>query len=406
MPREYFTGTASVTAGGTTVVGSGTVWTGGNVSIDDEFFIDGVEACVTAVVDATHLTITPWIGSTKSGANYTIRQNSSRRFDDIAIAEDAKAIVAATNQQGYVTPVPAGATVPDPSLGKDNDIAVQFETWKVWKKVSGAWVLQGSPTGLLPANALSEIAALSKQADARANIGLTLQSSATDATAGRVLTVGAFGAGAPIVVTNGNTRTNRPSGLYYMTGATTNLPSGAGDGYLTVKQLDNDNAIVEYQAYDTGDRWVRVEMAGTFYPWINVGISMTPDLAFRRGNVLGTVAQSSGVPTGALVQTGSNANGAYVRFADGTQFCWQNTTKSFAINTAYGSVYYGATTLTFPIAFTAAPAVTCNGQRSGQFGTASASSITATDFSLRIIDWVSRSSGSNEVGFIAAGRWF
>lgn len=43
--------------------------------------------------------------------------------------------------------------------------------------------------------------------------------------------------------------------------------------------------------------------------------------AFRRGTLLGTVSQTGGVPTGAIIERGSNANGDYVRFADGTQIC-------------------------------------------------------------------------------------
>jgi hypothetical protein len=44
--------------------------------------------------------------------------------------------------------------------------------------------------------------------------------------------------------------------------------------------------------------------------------------AYNRGNILGTVSQSSGVPTGAIIERGANANGEYVRYADGTQLCW------------------------------------------------------------------------------------
>lgn len=51
--------------------------------------------------------------------------------------------------------------------------------------------------------------------------------------------------------------------------------------------------------------------------------SLTPDKAYRRGNILGPVSQSSGVPTGAIIERGSNANGNYVKFADGTQICWR-----------------------------------------------------------------------------------
>ncbi|MCR2797951.1 hypothetical protein NQ094_18345 [Enterobacter kobei] len=38
-------------------------------------------------------------------------------------------------------------------------------------------------------------------------------------------------------------------------------------------------------------------------------------------DVLGTVSQTGGVPTGAVIEKGSNSNGEYVRFADGTQIC-------------------------------------------------------------------------------------
>jgi len=38
--------------------------------------------------------------------------------------------------------------------------------------------------------------------------------------------------------------------------------------------------------------------------------------------IVGTVSQSGGVPTGAIIQRGSNANGEFIRFADGTQICW------------------------------------------------------------------------------------
>jgi hypothetical protein len=37
--------------------------------------------------------------------------------------------------------------------------------------------------------------------------------------------------------------------------------------------------------------------------------------------VLGLVSQSGGLPTGGLIERGANANGEYVRFADGTQIC-------------------------------------------------------------------------------------
>ncbi|THD76925.1 DUF2793 domain-containing protein [Thalassobius vesicularis] len=68
------------------------------------------------------------------------------------------------------------------------------------------------------------------------------------------------------------------------------------------------------------------------------GLTVSGKTAYHRGNLLGGVAQTGGQPTGAVIERGQNANGAYVRFADGTQIC----SKNFAlfgqdINVAYGS---------------------------------------------------------------------
>jgi hypothetical protein len=71
--------------------------------------------------------------------------------------------------------------------------------------------------------------------------------------------------------------------------------------------------------------------------------------AFSQGNILGTVTESSGVPTGAVVQTGSSADGSFTRWADGTQICEIQSMELVQISTS------GCTaTWTFPAAFSAA----------------------------------------------------
>lgn len=46
--------------------------------------------------------------------------------------------------------------------------------------------------------------------------------------------------------------------------------------------------------------------------------------AYQKSNILGTVSQAGGVPTGAIMERGSNANGNYVKYADGTLICFVN----------------------------------------------------------------------------------
>ncbi|MBK5932931.1 uncharacterized protein DUF2793 [Rhodovulum imhoffii] len=50
------------------------------------------------------------------------------------------------------------------------------------------------------------------------------------------------------------------------------------------------------------------------------------DFVYGPGNVVGPVNDVDGVPSGAVIEQGKNANGEYVRFADGTQICWHAVT--------------------------------------------------------------------------------
>jgi hypothetical protein len=66
---------------------------------------------------------------------------------------------------------------------------------------------------------------------------------------------------------------------------------------------------------------------------------------------VGAVSETDGIPTGAIVQSGSNANGSFVRWADGTQICHHRITLGFVS----GASLYAA--WTFPQSFSAAPTV-------------------------------------------------
>lgn len=46
----------------------------------------------------------------------------------------------------------------------------------------------------------------------------------------------------------------------------------------------------------------------------------TTGALYSRDSILGTVSQSGGIPTGAIIERGSNANGRFTKYADGTVF--------------------------------------------------------------------------------------
>ncbi|WP_447830053.1 hypothetical protein [Aeromonas salmonicida] len=50
---------------------------------------------------------------------------------------------------------------------------------------------------------------------------------------------------------------------------------------------------------------------------------------YKRNNILGEVSQTAGIPTGAIIERGSNANGEYIKFADGTLVCMTSVSITY-----------------------------------------------------------------------------
>ena len=138
--------------------------------------------------------------------------------------------------------------------------------------------------------------------------------------------------------------------------------------------------------------------------WVVLGSAAARD-------TIGTVSQSGGVPTGAIIERGSNSNGEYTKFADGTLICWfTRSAESVANNSSGGTTnlfFSGEVGLTFPATFVGiTPTVTpCASLSSG--GTSSWPSIrgrSLTGTSLALISNVQNAAAY--LGYTAIGRWF
>lgn len=81
------------------------------------------------------------------------------------------------------------------------------------------------------------------------------------------------------------------------------------------------------------------------------------DQSFNRKNILGPVSQSSGVPTGAIIETITNANGTAIKYADGTMICHFIASMNAGAAIAVGPFFKSTTTYnwTFPVAFALPP---------------------------------------------------
>lgn len=128
--------------------------------------------------------------------------------------------------------------------------------------------------------------------------------------------------------------------------------------------------------------------------------------AYQASNILGTVSQSGGIPTGAIIERGSNANGDYVKYADGTAICWNNGISAGATATLVGSLYStpSVTSVTFPITFTSVGVVSTNTVFANRWS-GGASSLSNTGFGVLL--YSATTSGTNVTfGYVAVGRWF
>jgi hypothetical protein len=232
-----------------------------------------------------------------------------------------------------------------------------------------------------------DILPVSKGGTGRNTLGTSVAydatTSANDVTPGRTMLVGSYGLGIPVVLSQPDLNTIITGKEYYVLNAT-NSPSAAGNGWLSVLPINLTYCQQRFVNQDTGGVSERTLIGGVWTNWtgrakqgansditsltgLTTALSVTQggtgrgtvagflgDLvvngAYWKGNVLGVVGQSGGIPTGAIIERNSNAGGEWVKFADGTLICWSGgatiTTGVIAANNV-GTVV----TLTLPIAF-------------------------------------------------------
>jgi len=127
--------------------------------------------------------------------------------------------------------------------------------------------------------------------------------------------------------------------------------------------------------------------------------------AFAVTDILGNVAQSAGIPTGAIVERGSNANGQFVKYAGGHMECWYEDTTGQDVQQVNGSLFRTAadSTWTFPQTFVGAVIVTgASTVTSRWLGIALP---TTTTVAYRSYAGVT-SATLNQVNLHAVGRWY
>ena len=124
--------------------------------------------------------------------------------------------------------------------------------------------------------------------------------------------------------------------------------------------------------------------------------------------IVGTVSKSGGIPTGAIIERGSNVNGEYVKFADGRLECSyvENTKRTTTI--AKGLLYIAYSgAKTFAHEFVAPPTVFAGGDESSYtVGAENPYRLTTTGFSYILLWGNVPTSRYNSFFYTAIGRWY
>ena len=382
LPVSYATGTVTLGAGSTTVTGSGTSWIAAGLEAGDMFWAAGLSVRIASVNSATSLTLAfPWPGAALSGANYEVRFTP----DATRVLSAAREVLSALTN-GNLSSL-AGLTTSANKL----------------PYYTGAGTAALATLSAFARTLLDD----ADQAAMRATLGLVPTGSATDTTAGRLVRTGDYGLGTAISLgATDNLDALLVSGFFYNptagNTAGNNYPPGiSGAGALIVVARSSTNVIQKFISYGgtstaSGLReFTRSWGTSGWGPWVE---------QFHQGSLLGTVSQSGGVPTGKVIERGSNANGEYVRFADGTQICTAIAAGVDAA-TAAGPIYMHSNLLTwtFPASFLSAPVVAGGGGNAARWLGINAPSVGSVQY--RVFSYASSGTLSMP-GLTATGRWF
>lgn len=244
-------------------------------------------------------------------------------------------------------------------------------------------------------------------ADARTALGLgtaatrDVTASREDTTANRVLKVGDFGVsgGDAISRTNADDANSATlSALYCFANNGSNLPSPAMYPYVRTS-VYGSSVKQEALSVNTERMAVRTRFGGVWSTWKEV---------YNQSSILGAVSQSSGVPTGAVIERGSNANGDYVRYADGTQICWGSVGLATAGTTGSSGIaglYRTPITITWPAQFVGTPRGSGAGVDNSLNGWAALNAVTTTTGTIQYYSATATLTALS-VSWLAVGRWF
>ncbi len=179
----------------------------------------------------------------------------------------------------------------------------------------------------------------------------------------------------------------------------------SGSTEFSIKVSADGNTWTEAMKFDAASGIASGAAVQTNANDTTQGRLMRADYGYGPGNLLGAVSENGGTPSGAVIERGSNANGDYVRFADGTQICTANL-PPVGCTTVEGALFASPdATWTFPLAFASgtSPATSGSGGATTRF--LGCDVPTDAQVTLKVLSTTSDATALVPNVF-AIGRWF
>lgn len=214
--------------------------------------------------------------------------------------------------------------------------------------------------------------------------GTAVQNDMYDTTDHKIMLNGAHGLGAVSPTTTSNLNALVNTRFFYEANAIGTPGSGATVTGMHISG-GNETLAIQIGSRVSADTLVWRRKNVNWQSWREI---------YTQASILGTVSISGGIPTGAIIERDNNANGEYVRFADGTQICG----TTIQGNTA------GAFTRTWPAEFSSAPRISAVAS-----GTVPRIVTVSNNdgVTIEVHVWDTAGTRTNAfAGLIAFGRWF
>lgn len=138
-------------------------------------------------------------------------------------------------------------------------------------------------------------------------------------------------------------------------------------------------------------------------------VSLSDESYYQKDNILGTVSQTAGVPTGAIIESGSNANGEYVKYANGSMLVYGIYTGDATLTQIGATPFYiKNVSVTSPATFINTPNLLgASGNNTSGHGWGGKSNIDSTTTTITFLLWSSNAGGTvSAITWSAIGRWF